>query len=46
MYIYKEILKKEKEIQRINFLKNFLEKIELIKMQKNSRNKTLKILIF
>lgn len=39
MYIYKEILKKEKEIQRINFLKNFLEKIELIKMQKNSRNK-------
>lgn len=39
MYIYKEILKKEKEIQKINFLKNFLEKIELIKMQKNSRNK-------
>lgn len=51
MYIYKGILKKE--IQRINSFKTtftfifyFLEEIELIKMQKNSRNEILKILIF
>lgn len=51
MYIYKGILKKE--IQRINsfkatftFIFYFLEEIELIKMQKNSRNEILKILIF